>query len=134
MKAFPSPQTSLVSLTLLQNPIEVADLSSRWWKMTADIHAQLPQIKEAGGQGYYTFFSPTYTQIYGAVFNLYHYDSTNETINGIWQSVKNILNEQQDMMNYTYKANCAPTFFDMWIATIGQGFEPVATGGGWMGI
>jgi FAD/FMN-containing dehydrogenase len=132
MKAYPTPQTTIASLIIYQAQSEVANLSSRWWKLTADMHAHFPQIKDGGGQGYYTILAPPAVPAFTMSFFTYHYDSTNETVESLWQPVKDLLDLQQDMASYTYATYTTPTFFDMWNASTGQAFEAVATGGGRM--
>jgi FAD/FMN-containing dehydrogenase len=47
MKAYPTPQTTIASLIFSQAQGEVANLTSRWWEMAANIHEQFPKSKMA---------------------------------------------------------------------------------------
>jgi hypothetical protein len=132
MKAYPTPQTSTVSLQISQAVSNMTNLTSRWWNLAANIHAELPRIKDGGGQGYYSIFIPPAAPTFNMSFSMCHYDSTNDTIDSLWSPIKDLLDKQLDMVNYTYAVYAAPTFFDMWNTTTGQGFEAVATGGGWL--
>jgi FAD binding domain len=129
VKAFPTPATIIAQLIV--TPIEntAANLTSEWWKLMAEIHAQLPSIKDGGGQGYYQMVGPPAVPFLVFSIATYHYDTTNDTVTGLYQPVMDMLDQQNTFANYTFASYAAPTFFDIWNASVGQAVETVATGG-----
>ncbi|KIW01879.1 uncharacterized protein PV09_06727 [Verruconis gallopava] len=132
MMAFPTPQTTITLLNVTSLPGDGTNLTSRWWQLIAELHADFPAIKDGGAQGYYVVSAPPIVALPSFEFFTYHYESDKDTVDSLWRPVLDRLNEHKDFVNYTFFTYTAPTFFDIWNASTGQAFEAVATGGGWM--
>jgi hypothetical protein len=132
MKAFPTPVTTLVTLTVSQIGINVTNATSRWYELVAAMHAQFPRIKDGGGQGYYYIIGPPAAPALIMPFSAWHYNTPNDTIDGLYQPIKDLIDQQKDLVNYTYTRYSSPTFFQLWDPVVGHGNETVATGGAFL--
>jgi hypothetical protein len=132
VKAFPTPQTSIVALSI--NPIanNITNLTARWWEVAALVHAKLPDIKDSGGQGYYSMFAPPVAPSLTFSSFVYHYDTSNETVTEIWKNVTEVLDLHTDLVTYSLQSFTTPSFFELWNVTTGAAFESVASGGSWL--
>lgn len=128
IKAFPTPQTTIVALNIIPSD-NSTNLTSRWWELAARVHTKLPAVKEAGGQGYYTMAIPPVSPIHSFSGFFYHYNTSNATLQKAWKPVRDLLDRQKDLASYTFDTYTSPTFFDIWNATTGQAFEAVARPG-----
>jgi hypothetical protein len=129
MKAYPTPQTSLASIqvALIGNG---TNLTSQWWRLVAEIHTLLPDIKDAGGQGYYLMPQDGGSLVF--VGGFYHYGNVSKsTLDTIYQPLRDLLDQHHTLATYQYQVTSSPTFFDLWNSTTGSSVETVG-GGGYM--
>ena len=132
VKAFPSPRTTISALTV--NPLSenITNLTSQWWEMAAHIHAELPALKDAGAQGYYTMIVPPGAPVHTFTFFAYHYNSSNATVTELWSNITNLLEARSDILSHSFQTFTTPTFFELWNASTGAAFESVANGASWL--
>jgi len=132
MKAFPTPQTTLMSFDIYFVGLNTPEAAKRWWRLMADIHADLPRLKDGGAQGYYGITAPPIAPVMSMFGAFFHYDTANETIWALYESLMRRLDKEKDLVTHSFETYSAPSFFPIWYAAA-QGVETVATGNAGMG-
>jgi hypothetical protein len=130
MKAYPTPQTSMHVLSLQATQIN-RDSTKRFWDLMAYIHSEMPRLKDGGMQGYYGMVGPPINPSYALQWGFYLFDKPNGTAEELFAPIKKRLDDEGHNFAYFTQVRSAPTFFELYNASIG--FEPVATGGSAMG-
>jgi hypothetical protein len=130
MKAYPTPQTSMHVLTLQAAQIN-QDSTKRFWDLMAYIHSELPRLKDGGMQGYYGIVGPPINPSYAFAWGFYLFDKPNETAEQLFGPIKKHLDDEGTNFAYATQLTSAPTFFELYNASIG--IEQVATAGSAMG-
>jgi FAD/FMN-containing dehydrogenase len=123
MKAYPSPKTDLY---VIQAEFTSPDALENW-RNIAYLHSKMPRLKEGGLQGYYGAFSTPAPGTLGFQLAFYAYDKPNGTVEALFASVRERLDEQPQTVSYTASSYSFPNFFEAWSAI--TGFEPVAQSG-----
>jgi hypothetical protein len=126
MKAYPTPQASMHTL-MLQATNKDQNSTKRFWDLMAYVHSEMPKLKDGGMQGYYGMVGPPLNPTYALQWGFYLFDKPNGTAESLFASIKTQLDSESDLFQYVTQLNSAPTFFELYNASIG--FEAVATGG-----
>jgi hypothetical protein len=130
MKAYPTPQTSMHMLTL-QATQTSPDSTTKFWDLVAYIHSELPRLKDGGMQGYYGIVGPPINPSYAFAWGFYLFDKPNGTAEQLFGPIQKRLDEEGNNFAYVTQFTSAPTFFELYNASIG--IEEVARGGSAMG-
>ncbi|KAI0465647.1 FAD-binding domain-containing protein [Xylaria cf. heliscus] len=116
VKAYPMPQT----ITWTFSVTKATSDASAWWKLLAQIHAELPALKAGGLQGYYSIVGPPASSAltFGGSFNLYN--KPNGTMGSLIKPVLSLLDQASETATYSSSINWAATWIEVFDASGGQ--------------
>lgn len=125
VKAHAMPQTTTWTISILK----ATNSTSAWWRLIAELHAQLPELKAGGFQGYYSITGPPSSSAlsFTGTFNLYN--KPNGTSESLIQPILSILDKANGTAVYSSSITWSSTWIEFFNAIDGDEAGSAGVGG-----
>nr|WCO08190.1 RNase T2 protein [Pestalotiopsis microspora] len=125
IKAHAMPQTTTLAISILK----ATNSTSAWWRLIAELHAQLPELKAGGFQGYYSITGPPSSSAlsFTGTFNLYN--KPNGTAESLIQPILSILDKANGTAVYSSSITWSSTWIEFFNAIDGDEAGSAGVGG-----
>lgn len=108
MKAYPIPNFTLMSLSLVANN---GTSTKDWWRVVAKLHALLPALQDQGVHGYYTIGGPPSSETISLSGALFLWNTSNETALNITAPIRQLITDNAAAVTGSADVVPVPSFY-----------------------